>query len=584
MPTLHWIGKKKVVNHHQEVPFRILEHQYGFDAEKGESEQLTKSGNKVIHGDNLEALKSLLPEYEGKVKCVYIDPPYNTGNENWVYNDNVNHPKIKKWLGEVVGKEGDDLSRHDKWLCMMYPRLKLLHKLLANDGSIFISIDDNEQAKLRIILDEIFGPKNFLANIVWKKKTNGNNMGHIPPVHDFIVAYAKHEDELDLPGARYSQEYIDNNYSNPDNDPRGPWTTSDLSANHEGPYFPITNPKTEEIHYPPKGRYWVFNETDVKQRIDDGRIIFGKSGTAKPVQKVFLKDKNLRRKPETWWDNKGYNSDGMEALSSMFGGKVLQHPKPPSLIEFIIDIATNEDDIVLDSFAGSGTTAESVLNLNKSQGGSRKFILIELEDYADKITTERIKKVIAGYQFEGDRKEILRKYSINITNLKKANDIVDAYESYRSDTKFKKIEIDNEDDEITIVGTKEVSDRIEGIGGQFDYYKLGMPLFDNDGLLNEKVEESRIREYVWYSETKTAWPIESDQNTNKHLLGTKDETAYYFYYEKEAITTLNYDFLATITQEADQYVIYADNCLLSTKFMRERNIIFKKIPRDITRF
>ena len=150
MPTLNWIGKDKVINHHQDVPFKILEHQYGFSAENAKQDVSTESGNMIIHGDNLEALKSLLPKYEGKVKCIYIDPPYNTGNEKWVYNDNSNHPKIKKWLGDVVGKEGDDLSRHDKWLCMMYPRLKLLHKLLAEDGAIFISIDENEAHHLRL--------------------------------------------------------------------------------------------------------------------------------------------------------------------------------------------------------------------------------------------------------------------------------------------------------------------------------------------------------------------------------------------------------------------------------------------------
>ncbi|MBK8808013.1 MAG: site-specific DNA-methyltransferase [Bacteroidales bacterium] len=148
MPTLHWIGKEKVINHHMDVPFKVLEHSYGFDnGEKTETE--TKSGNKIIHGDNLEALKTILPEYEGRIDCIYIDPPYNTGNETWVYNDNVNDQRIKKWIKEVVGKEGDDLSRHDKWLCMMYPRLKLLHKLLNEEGGIiFISIDDNELANL----------------------------------------------------------------------------------------------------------------------------------------------------------------------------------------------------------------------------------------------------------------------------------------------------------------------------------------------------------------------------------------------------------------------------------------------------
>lgn len=528
MPTLHWIGKEKVVNHHQDVPYRVLEHQYGFDAKNGEGSQPTESGNKIIHGDNLEALKSLLPEYEGKIKCIYIDPPYNTGNESWVYNDNVNHPKIKKWLGEVVGKEGDDLSRHDKWLCMMYPRLKLLHKLLADDGAIFISIDDNEQANLKLLMDEVFGVRNFLANIVWKKKTNGNNMGHIPPVHDFVVSYAKKEERLNLIGAKYSEDYLSKNYSNADDDPRGLWTTTDLSANHEGLYFPITNPETEEVHYPPNGRYWVFNEHEVKIRINDGRIIFGKSGTAKPVQKVFLKDKSLRRKAETWWDDKGYNSDGMKVLSSMFGNKVLEHPKPPSLIKYIIDITTESDDIILDSFSGSGTTAHAVQNLNAEDGGNRKFILVEMEDYADSITAERVKRVMNGY---GNGKK-----------------------------------------------------KTEGTGGSFDYYELGKALFDENDLLNEEVEESRIREYVWYSETKTAFPKVRAKEAHKHLLGTKDETGYYFFYEKESITTLNHTFLATIKQKADQYVIYADNCLLSKEFLQSRNIIFKKIPRDISRF
>lgn len=170
MPTLHWIGKDKVVNHHQEVPYRVLEHKYGFRDGKQSIED-TGSGNMIIHGDNLLALKALLPKYQGRIKCIYIDPPYNTGNEKWVYNDNVNDPHIKKWLGEVVGTEGEDLSRHDKWLCMIYPRMVLLHKLLSDNGVIFISIDDNEYASLKILCDEIFGQKNFVCSFVWQKKT-----------------------------------------------------------------------------------------------------------------------------------------------------------------------------------------------------------------------------------------------------------------------------------------------------------------------------------------------------------------------------------------------------------------------------
>ena len=173
MPTLHWVGKNKVVNHHHDVPFRLLDKQYSFIAKEGTPANSTN--NRIIHGDNLEALKSLLPEFEGKVNCIYIDPPYNTGNEGWIYNDAVNEPKIKKWLGQVVGKEGEDLSRHDKWLCMMYPRLKLLHRLLDKNGVIFISIDDIEQANLKLILDEIFGINNFIGSFVWKSRQNKDN-------------------------------------------------------------------------------------------------------------------------------------------------------------------------------------------------------------------------------------------------------------------------------------------------------------------------------------------------------------------------------------------------------------------------
>lgn len=517
MPTLEWIGKDKVINHHLDVPYRVLDKQYTYNAETSE--------NKIIHGDNLEALRALLPEYEGRIKCIYIDPPYNTGNEGWVYNDNVNDPKIKKWLGEVVGKESEDLTRHDKWLCMMYPRLKLLHRLLAKEGAIFISIDDNEQANLKLICDEIFGISNFLGNIVWKKKTNGNNMGHIPAVHDFFVCYSKNQNNLNLTGFPLSNEYLDKNYSNPDNDSRGLWKTTDLSANHKGPYFPIENPTTKEIHYPPKGRYWVFNEKEVLRRIADGRIIFGKTGNTKPVQKKFLEGKSMRKKPESWWDKHGYNSDGMLELSEILDKqKPFDHPKPSITIGHIINISTDKNSIILDSFAGSGTTAHAVLNLNKEDGGNRKFILVEMEDYSDKITAERVKRVIDGYG-EG---------------------------------------------------------KTEGTGGDFSYYELGQPMFIESDYLNEELPLQEIHRYIWY--TETIKPFDESAKEHPHLLGVNDNSSYYFFYDKDSLTTLNHEFLQTIKQKSDTYVIYADNCVLPKEFLAKNNIIFKKIPRDITRF
>ena len=188
MPTLTWVGKDKVVNHHHDVPFRILNKEYTFAAHS--DLPINSTQNRIIQGDNLETLKSLLPEFEGKINCIYIDPPYNTGNEGWVYNDNVNDPKIKKWLGQVVGKEGEDLSRHDKWLCMMYPRLKLLHKLLADDGVIFVSIDDNEQAHLKLVMDEIFGAANFIASMQWQKAYSPRmDAKSVSWDHDQVVVY-----------------------------------------------------------------------------------------------------------------------------------------------------------------------------------------------------------------------------------------------------------------------------------------------------------------------------------------------------------------------------------------------------------
>jgi adenine-specific DNA-methyltransferase len=342
MPYIDWLGKKDVVHHHKSIPYKTIECR----EEIGDAD----TQNMIIKGDNLLALKSLLPYYASRVKMIYIDPPYNTGNTSWVYNDNMDTPLIKKWLEKTVNAE--DLSRSDKWLCMMYPRLKLLRELLKEDGVIFISIDDAEVAHLRMICDDIFGGENFLANILWKKKTNGNNMGYIPPVHDHILVFSKNincidEKKLGLP---MSEEYIKKNYSNPDNHNKGLWTTMDLSANHKGPNFEIINPMTGEKHFPSDGRYWVFNEEEVLKRIQDGRIIFGKNGNAKPVQRIFLQDRKEKKfKTETWWDKHGMNADGTSELKDIFGiSKPFDHSKPSKLLLNIVAIATENDDIILD--------------------------------------------------------------------------------------------------------------------------------------------------------------------------------------------------------------------------------------------
>lgn len=549
MPTLHWIGKEKVVNHHQDVPFKVLEHKYGFDASSGKLNQETGTGNKIIHGDNLEALKSLLPQYEGRVKCICIDPPYNTGNEKWVYNDNVNHPKIKKWLGEVVGKQGEDLSRHDKWLCMMYPRLVLLHKLLADEGAIFISIDDNEQANLKLICDEIFGGQNFVANIIWQKKTGAADAKGLATVTEYILVYCKNfevvneifnrnEEAYDIKRYRYKDEYFNE---------RGPFYYDTLDRGSirysDSLNYPIIAPDGTNIY--PNGRTefindawtWKWSEDKVIWGIENGFIDISKSKKSKNNwvvrYKIYLNVDNEGKPKNKSVPYKNLitnvlNADASAKMKQLFNSKVFEYAKPVELIEmFLKYINTSNDAIILDSFAGSGTTAHAVLNMNKQDGGNRKFILIEMEDYADSITAERVKRVMQGYG------------------------------TGKNDT--------------------------EGTGGSFDYYELGQPLFREDKNLNEEVGEEKIREYIFFSETKQ-YLDRKQTPEHKYLLDTYNDTAYYFYYEKESITTLSIETLNIVTEQAEQYLIYADHCLLDKEYMLAKNIIFKKIPRDIRRF
>ena len=527
MPTLEWIGKEKVINHHRDVPFRVLERKYSYD-ENGQHEEDNGSENMIIRGDNLEALKALLPKFEGRVKCIYIDPPYNTGNEGWVYNDNVNDPKIKKWLGEVVGKEGEDLSRHDKWLCMMYPRLRLLHKLLSPNGAIFISIDDSEYTNLKIICDEIFGSGNFVETLVWQKRTSPDARKVISSGHEYIVIYTK-DSTSSLPIFNLlSLEGKDaEKFKNPDNDPRGPWVSSDFTAQGWRPnqMYEITTPNGLKMT-PPEGRCWRHLEDVYKQLLSEGRLWFGSDGKGVPRKKTYLNEKEGKG-VWTWWTNEevGHTQEATQELASILGKAIFDYPKPIRLINRIIRLASDPGDIILDSFAGSGTTAHALLNLNKD-GGERNFILVEMMDYADSITAERVKRVINGY---GEGKNA-----------------------------------------------------VKGTGGNFSFYDLGDTLLLPDGNLNEDVGEAKIRDYIWYTETKD--PMTDAVSTDEpYCLGKSRDTAYYFYYKKDEITTLDYDFLSTVKTKAAGYIIYADLCTISDEELKKWNITFKKIPRDIAR-
>lgn len=589
MPTLNWIGKDKVVNYHLKVPYHVLERKYSFD-EEGQHEEYNGSENMIIHGDNLLALKSLLPKYEGKIKCIYIDPPYNTGNEGWVYNDNVNDPRIKKWLGEVVGKEGEDLSRHDKWLCMMYPRLRLLQKLLAEDGAIFISIDDNEQANLKEICDEIFGARNFVDTIIWQKRYSPQNAAKwFSESHDFILVYAKNKD-IWHPNLLERSAEMNARYSNRDHDIRGPWKAENATAQAghgtKGQFYVLTAPNGKK-HHLPAGRCWVYTEPVMKEMIKDNRVWFGEDGNNVPAIKRFLSEVKQGMACQTIWmyTEVGHNQEGKKEIKSIFPelSHLFETPKPSRLIDRIIELATNsENDIVLDSFAGSGTTAHSVLKANHKDGGTRRFILVETEDYAENLTAKRVKRVIKGYEKNKKMETVLKDENLTVRSLRNGTQLyADAcLTQQQMKDKYDKVNIKLVNNHLQVIGITKAKEEIKGTGGNFSYYELGQPLM-KDGFLNEAVGEKAIRQYVYFMDTKENRPEEKAEEP--YFLGKHLDTAYYFFYKKDETTTLDYELLSTVKTKAESYVMYADSCLLSQDELMNYHITFKKIPRDIAR-
>ena len=545
MPTLEWIGKDKVVNHHLDVPYRVLERQYSFD-ENGQHIEDNGSDNMIIHGDNLEALKALLPQYEGRVKCIYIDPPYNTGNEGWVYNDNVNDPRIRKWLGDVVGKEGEDLSRHDKWLCMMYPRLKLLQKLLSRDGVIFISIDANEKFYLKCLCDEIFGSRNFIADIAVINNLKGRSDDkYIATAHESLLIYQN--GEFITNGVEMPEEY-DGEYKLTDENgryrlqglrKRGAGARREDRPNMWYPFYFCEETQTLSFDYSSDaveiyphlsdgsdGR-WRWGIETARQRINELTVQRVKGRNEYDVfQKDYLPNDGTKRvKPKSFWSGTEFSAEtGTLEVKAILGKGVFDTPKPVGIIDYCLQQATSRNSIVLDSYAGSGTTAHAVLNMNKADGGNRKFILIEMMDYAHSITAERVKRVIQGY---GSGKNA-----------------------------------------------------VAGTGGSFSYYELGETLMVGD-LLNENVGVEKIRQNVYFTDTKSRLP--EAHPDEPYYMGVHVNSAYYFYYEKQAVTTLNREFLHTVKTKADAYVIYADLCTLSDAELEKYHITFKKIPRDITK-
>lgn len=535
MAKIDFLGKGDVTGHHLSVPFSTLE----MDKKKslGSSDL---DGNLIIHGDNLLALKALLPRYEGKIKCVYIDPPYNTGTENWVYNDRVNSTLMKDWLRVVVDR--DDQCRHDKWLCMMYPRLQMLKELLSEDGVIFISIDDNEQHHLRAIMDEIFGENNLIANIVWRKKYGGGKgANNIVDLHEYIICYAKQLSLFAGLGIKRTEKQkeifkIEDKHSKV----RGKYYIRPLKsglAERKTLIYPIKCPDGNSIE-----TQWMCSEKEYERLLVEDRIVFKKlkNGKYNVYKKFYEHDRGDLIIPESIIYDLAYNQNGKEEIKTIFNIKEgrevpFENAKPSKLIKILISMATsqNKEGIILDSCAGSGTTAHAVLDINKEDRGNRKFILVEFEDYADSITAERVRRVIKGVPAAKDE------------NLK------------------------------------------EGLGGSFAYATLGEEITHENLLSDDTMPKWSVlaRHVFWLATGKT---LDKKPKENKSgFVGTSNKDSIYLLYkpdtsfmqsDKAVLTGDVADELGKKRKKGERIIYYAAAAYVSQKDMEQSGIVFCQLP------
>jgi adenine-specific DNA-methyltransferase len=555
MPTLDWIGKKAVLNHHQEVPFHLLK------CDKGLSVGDVDSGNLLVQGDNLLALKALLPYYAGKVKCIYIDPPYNTGDENWVYNDAVNSSEMRLWLGKAVGRETEDLSRHDKWLCMMYPRLSLLREFLREDGVLFISIDENEVGHLRLLMDEVFGARNALGSLVWKRRSSSAMRGTPLSIdHEYILAYGYDAKATKLYGlAKGIEDY-------PHEDKGGHYASTDLTVGmgkdaRPGQFYSIKNPRTGKVYQANPERVWRFWPETMDKVIAKDLIIWPDESPGRmerPRYKTYFDPNTEKPKPVSSWlessstnDRQlnedeaeyetqilttGMTQEGGKLLQEIMGRKIFAYPKPLSLARSLIRASTRKTDLVLDSFAGTGTTGHAVLDMNKEDQGSRKFILVEMDQAICKeITAERLRRVISGYTFD-----------------------------------------------VAKGGKRE----IEGLGGGFQFCKLSEPLFDATGNIAETVRFPDLAAHVYFVETGS--PLPTKAKSGSPLLGVHNGAAIYLLYngilgdkKPDGGNVLTGEILQSLPPHSGPKVIYGEACRLGEARLRTGQIKFKQIPFEV---
>jgi adenine-specific DNA-methyltransferase len=593
MPTLNWIGKDAVIKHHQEVPFHLLKDVP--DLSCGDP----GTGNLIIEGDNLVALKALLPHYAGQVKCICIDPPYNTGNEGWSYNDNVNSPVIREWLGKVVGKEGETLDRHDRWLCMMYPRLALLKKFLREDGVIFVHLDDNEVQALRAIMDDIFGKKNFITQFIWNTEGHTDNQFHVKVNHEYVVMYAANSEKMTVgyvidPNTREESNlwagFAENSITK--NGPGNPPSCIDLPIGFPVECNEILLPATPipdglvdamqneklasnqlkarfgKVQFPlrfdameAKGGKLVkncrvfsgwANANKLKKFIELGCIPFPDDDGANV--KFFISKKGVIYYHKERGDNARNilsvlrtlgTTEKMRSELELMGIK-FQYPKPKELIKYLVSVGSDDGDVVMDSFAGSGTTGHAVLeaNLNAARKGKppRKFILIQMPkdnssptnyaiSMAKEITAERVRRVAEGY-----------------TNAK--------------------------------------GEKIEGLGGGFRFCELGEPLFDETGHIRESVKFGELARHVFFCETRE--PLPRERVPKSPLLGVCRGVAVYLLFNgilgdrsANGGNILTRKVLAALPAFDGPKVIYCAGCLIGAERLAEEGITVRQTPYEI---
>ena len=616
MPEIVFKGKEYVYNHHLSVPYRpLLAH-----ADKGVGAP-DLAGNLIIHGDNLAALKSLLPRYAGAVDLVFIDPPYNTGNEGWCYSDNVNSPIMREWLS-TNPVDGEDLLRHDKWLCMMWPRLVLLRELLSESGSIWITLDDNEVHRARMVLDEIFGENNFVATCIWRKNFSPKpGAKYFSEDHDYVLVVAK-DKEAWRPNLLERTDEMDARFENLDNDPRGPWTSGDLSARnfYSLGTYPIECPSGRVIDGPPPGTYWRFKKEKFLALTDDKRIWWGDDGDNQPRLKRFLSEVKQGRVPQTFWNYSevGHTQDAKRTLLEM--GLIRSQadgsmtPKPVPLIERILDLAAEDDSLILDSFAGSGTTAHAVLEANAKDGGARRFILVEGEDYADTLTAERVRRAIDGYAWAGTQRETLLEKKITFTQLKQADKLLAEVEAIKvreglapgdladrgsrddqTPRRFDTIEAKVDDGVLRVEGVRRVSERAPGLGGGFTFCTLGEAL-DLERMLSGERLPAADALGAWLFHTATGGTLRSTPpQSPAWFLGQTEDRHVWLVYRPELAFLKSTEAALTLSRAREfaawgaahdaaagrprrGHLVFAAAKYLSNKQLKEHGIEFAPLP------